>query len=84
METNTEQPQTTPIAAKLIEALIAFYEPCSTPADADDTKSTLELIDEMDPIQDSIFPFEINALMETNGFKLHYNGSGYVWLLKIK
>jgi len=84
METNTEQPQNTPIAAKLIEALTSYYDPCTTPADADDTKSTQELIEEMDQIQDAIFPFEVNALMEQHGFKLHYNGSGYVWLLKIK
>lgn len=71
------------ISEKLIVALAAFYQPAESLADADDSKSTLELIDEMSGIE-QIYPYEVNELMERNGFKLHYNGSGYLWLLKLK
>lgn len=71
------------ISEKLIEALVAFYQPAESLADSDDTKSTQELIGEMSGIEE-IFPYEVNRLMEVGGFKLHYNGSEYVWLLKLK
>ena len=71
------------ISEKLIEALVAFYQPAESLTEADDTKSSHELISEMSGIEE-IFPYEVNRLMEEGGFKLHYNGSEYVWLLKLK
>ena len=71
------------ISEKLVKALNAFYQPAESLADSDDTKSTRELIAEMSGIEE-IFPYEVDTLMEKNGFKLHYNGSEYVWLLKLK
>ena len=73
-----------PIVERLVESLTNYYSPVCTPADADETKSTQELIEEMEQIQDSISPWEVNKLMEQNGFTMHYTGSGYVWLLRIK
>ena len=72
------------IAAKLVAALTEFYGPAANLAEADETKTTQELIDEMEGIQDSILPWSVNQLMEANNFKLHYNGTGYVWLLKAR
>ena len=71
------------IVEKLMNRLIEFYSPADSPTEADETKSTQELIDEMEQIQDCVMPWEINKLMELHGFKLHYTGSGYVWLLKM-
>lgn len=71
------------ISEKLIEALVAYYHPAETFEDATDTKSTQELINEMIDM-DEIYPYEVNRLLEEHGFKIMYNGSGYVWLLKTK
>lgn len=73
----------TGISMQLMGALTQFYKPAESFADSDDTKSTQELITEMSSIEE-IFPYEVNRLMEENCFKLHYNGSEYVWLLKLK
>lgn len=83
-EPKTEKTDDPTIVETLIETLTQFYHPALTFADADETKSTQELIDEMEGIQDCIQPWSVNKLMESHNFKLHYNGSGYVWLLKMK
>jgi hypothetical protein len=82
-ETKPQKPQTPTTSEKLFEAFMQYYSPALHPDQADEMKSTTELIEEMEGI-DEILPWEINKLMEENGFKLHYTGSGYVWLLKIK
>lgn len=84
MAEKDDQPKLPTIIEKLFESLMAFYTPAETAAEATETKSTQELIEEMDQIADGIFPFQVNVFMETNGFKLHYTGLGYVWLLKTR
>ncbi|MEI7844715.1 MAG: hypothetical protein WCK35_02825 [Chloroflexota bacterium] len=78
-------PETTKsaISVKLVEALITFYEPANTFQESDDSKTTAELLNEMGDMEE-IYPYEVNRLMEERGFKIHYDGSGYVWLLKKK
>lgn len=85
MKTDDEKPEEkkSSISEKLVEALIAYYSPADSPEDANETKSTQELINEMSDM-DEIYPNEVNRLMEEHQFKIQYNGSGYVWLLKIK
>ena len=84
MSEPNEKKTETPIVERLIDSLLQFYEPADSPSTADETKSTQELIEEMDQMQDGIMTWEVNKLMELHGFKMHYTGSGYVWLLKIK
>jgi len=84
MDEQTQKKVETPIIERLVDSLLQFYEPAKTPSSADETKSTQELIEEMDQMQDGIMTWEVNKLMELHGFKMHYTGSGYVWLLKIK
>jgi hypothetical protein len=85
MKTENEDPEEkkSRISETLVEALTAYYEPAETFEAADDTKTTQELISEMSDIED-ISPYEVNRLMEEHQFKIHYNGSSYVWLLKLK
>ena len=84
MEKSEDKTEDLTIVEKLILSLTEFYRPAATLAEADETKTTQELIDEMEGIQDSILPWSVNQLMEANNFKLHYNGTGYVWLLKAR
>lgn len=71
------------IIERLIEAFTSRYEAAIDISDSDEMKSTQELIEEMSDIEE-IFPYEVNRLMEEYGFKIHYNGKNYVWLLKEK
>ena len=84
MSEDDEKQPTPSFSEKLFEALMAFYSPAENPSEADEMKSTQELIEEMEQIFPSVLPEEINVLMESKGFKLHYTGSGYAWLLKVR
>jgi len=84
MNENDEKQPTPSFSEKLFDALMAFYTPAENSASADEMKSTQDLIEEMEQTLPSVSPNEINTIMETNGFKLHYTGSSYVWLLKIR
>jgi len=83
MNENDEKQPTPSFSEKLFDALMAFYIPAESPASADEMKSTQELLEEMEQILPSISIDDINTVMESNGFKLHYTGSGYVWLLRV-
>ena len=82
---NEETPQAPAptISKQIFDSLMAFYSPAETPAEADEQKSTYELIEEMGEIEE-ITPAAVNKLMMNDGFRLHYTGMGYVWLLNIK
>lgn len=84
MSENEEKQPKPAFSEKIFDALMAFYAPAEDAAAADEMKSTQDIIEEMDQVQSDISTDEINSLMETQGFKLYYNGSGYVWLLKIR
>ena len=76
-----EKPPEPTLSEKLFEALTAFYSPAKSPSEADETKSTQDLIEEMETMQE-VQPWEVNKLMEKAGFKIHYTGTSYEWLLK--
>ena len=78
-----ENPEVYTLSEKLFEALTAWYIPAESPKDADETKSTQDLIEEMETMQE-VSPWEVNKLMEGAGFKIHYTGSGYEWMLKLR
>ena len=80
-ENDEKQPD--PILNALIDALLCYYLPAETASEADESKSTQEIIEEMDQIEE-VLPSIVNNLMVEHGFKLNYTGSGYVWLLKLK
>lgn len=78
-----DKKQLDPFLSALIDALLSYYSPADTAADATDSKSTQEIIEEMDQIED-VLPADVNNLMVQHGFKLNYTGSGYVWMLKTR
>ena len=78
-----EKPQNPAFSEKIFEALMGFYTPADNQSEADEMKSSQDLIEEMEQVQSDISTYWINGLMVSHGFKLSYNGSGYVWLLKI-
>lgn len=67
------------------ESLVAMihdrYEPVESLPESTDQKTTLELVDEMEGTAD-VNKNAVKRAMEEFGFKLHYTGSEYVWLLK--
>lgn len=71
------------ISQKLVEALASFYQPAINLVDSDETKSTQDIISEMSDMEE-VFPYKVNRLMEESGFKIHYDGTNYVWLLKMR
>ena len=83
MNNEDEKKSEYPIVERLVESLTSYYSPAKNPSEADESKTTQELIEEMEQIQDSIYPWEVNRLMEQKGFIMNYTGSGYVWLLKV-
>jgi len=84
MKEDDEKHPTPSFSEKLFDALMAFYVPAENPASADEMKSTQDLIEEMEQMETDVSPDEINVLMESHGFILHYTGNGYVWLLKTR
>jgi hypothetical protein len=78
---NDDVRKPSPLSEELVIAFTQHFYPADDLADSDETKSTLEMIDEMESIGE-ILPWEVNFLMKEFNFKLHYTGSGYVWLLK--
>ena len=84
MNDNKEKSKTLSVSEKIFDALLEFYAPAENSAGADEMKSTQDLIEEMNQIENDIPLNEINTLMEANGFKLHYTGIGYSWLLKTR
>lgn len=80
-EEGSESPKISPIAEKLVASLTAYYYPADDFHEADETKSTRDLIEEMESVEE-ITASEVNFLMESYGFKLYYTGSGYEWMLK--
>ncbi len=84
MSENEEKQPEPSFSEKLFDAMMDFYVPAENPESADEMKSTQELIEEMDQMQSDISTDVINSLMVAHGFKLHYTGSGYAWLLKVR
>jgi len=67
---------------KLIEALCSRYHPAGSPADADEMLTTTELIEQISAFADTTREIVMDAMQQA-GFKLHYTGAGFVWLLKL-
>jgi len=67
------------------ESLVALifdrYAPADNFPESSDQKSTLDLIDEMESSCE-VSKYNIKKAMEEFGFKLHYTGSEFVWLMK--
>lgn len=67
------------------ESLVALifdrYAPADNFPESTDQKSTLDLIDEMESSCE-ISKYNIKKAMEEFGFKLHYTGNEFVWLMK--
>jgi hypothetical protein len=69
------------IEESLVALIFDRYAPAENYPESTDQKSTLDLVDEMESSSD-ISKNKIKMAMEAFGFKLHYTGSEFVWLLK--
>lgn len=79
-ETTPATPKTT-IEEELVTLISQQFSPAETIGEATDLKSTTDLIDEMEEIS-GVTPYMVTKAMKDAGFKLHYTGEGYVWMLK--
>jgi len=77
-EIKTTNPEYT---SKLIEVLRSQYRPAGSLSEADEMLTTTELIEQISAFADTTREIIMDAMQEA-GFKLHYTGAGYVWLLK--
>jgi len=69
------------IEESLVALIFDRYAPAETFPESTDHKTTLDLIDEMESTTD-VSKSKVKMAMEDFGFKLHYTGNEYVWLLK--
>lgn len=69
------------VEISLVALIFDRYAPAETYPESTETKSTLDLIDEMESTCD-VSKSKIKLAMEAKGFKLHYTGNEFVWLLK--
>lgn len=69
------------VEESLVALIFDHYEPVATMPESTDQKTTTELIEEMEPISE-VSKSLVKLAMEEFGFKLHYTGSEFVWLLK--
>jgi hypothetical protein len=81
--TDVQEPAEAKISVE--ESLVALiserYAPAATYPEATDPKTTLDLIDEMESTC-NVSRAKVKLAMEASGFKLHYTGNEFVWLLK--
>ncbi len=66
---------------KLIDLIRARYQPAINAEDADEMLTTIDLIEEISDFADTTKEIVFNE-MTNAGFKIHYTGAGFVWLLK--
>lgn len=82
--TNKEPKQETPtVTDHLLEAFMAFYEPAE-PGDQDaDQKTTNDIIDEMETIEE-VQKGIVASYLANHGFKIVYTAAGPFWYMKPK
>lgn len=74
-------PPTASVEESLVALIFDHYAPVETMPESTDQKTTTDLIEEMEPISE-VSKSLVKLAMEEFGFKLHYTGSEFVWLLK--
>jgi hypothetical protein len=68
---------------ELCEAISKHFSPATSINDADELKSTIELMDEIEGLVD-VDKNELYDAMKQLGFTYTYSGTGYAWLLKLR
>lgn len=85
-KTTNEEPKanTTPtVTDYLLEAFMAYYEP-ATPGDPEaEPKTTNDIIDEMESIEE-VQKGIVASYLANNGFKITYTEAGPFWYVKLK
>lgn len=71
------------IIAALVEDISEYYAPAESAADADELKSSVELMEELAAFTD-IDATSIMRQMMFEGFQFRYIDGGFVWLLKLR
>lgn len=69
------------VEESLVNLIFERYAPAESFPESTDQKSTLDLIDEMESTCE-VYKSKVKMAMEAKGFKLHYTGSEFIWLLK--
>jgi len=69
------------VEESLVALIFEHYAPAETMPESTDQKSTLDLIDEMESTCE-VYKSKVKMAMEAKGYKLHYTGAEYVWLLR--
>lgn len=73
--------KTVDVEESLVALIFDRYAPAESFPESTDQKSTLDLIDEMESTC-VVYKSKVKMAMEAKGFKLHYTGSEFIWLLK--
>lgn len=76
-----KKPKGISVEESLVAMIFDRYEPVDNLPESTDQKTTLELVDEMEATAD-VSRNAVKKAMEEFGFKLHYTGSEYVWMLR--
>jgi len=69
------------VEESLVDLIFDRYAPAESYPESTDQKTTLDLIDEMESTCE-VYKSKVKMAMEAKGFKLHYTGSEFIWLLK--
>ncbi len=81
MELSINQGENSEHTRKLIDLIRARYQPVINAEDADEMLTTIDLIEEISDFVDTTKEIVFNEMTNV-GFKIHYTGAGFVWLLK--
>jgi len=76
-----KMPKEISVEESLVAMIYDRYEPVNSLPESTDQKTTIELVDEMESTAD-VSRNAVKKAMEGMGFKLHYTGSEYVWILR--
>jgi hypothetical protein len=70
-------------SVELCEAISSYFLPATSINDADELKSTTELMDEIEAFVD-VKKNDLYDAMKSLGFNYTYSGTGFTWLLKLR
>ena len=76
-----KMPKEIGVEESLVAMIFDRYEPVETLPESTELKTTIDLVDEMEATAD-VSRNAVKKAMEEFGFKLHYTGGEYVWMLK--
>jgi ketopantoate reductase len=64
-----------------IQSFCEVWQPADVPEHDTELKTTSEIIDELEPVY-SVGVNELSEALQQAGFKIHYTGEGFFWMLR--